>query len=88
MIDEKNISASSELSETIISVTQVLFVYMIDYKCLVGICTVRNWEINGREFSLSPYAAENLVSRQRLGRPVPRQHVLYQTTGYITCLRT
>ena len=50
MIDEKNISASSELSETIICVTQVFFVYMIDYKCLVGICTVRNWEINGREF--------------------------------------
>ena len=39
-------------------------------------------------FSLSPFAPENLVSRDGFGRPVPRQPAPYLHSGRIWCFRT
>ena len=41
-----------------------------------------------RSISLSPFASENLVARERLGRPIPRQPAHSSHSGLIWCLLT
>ena len=43
---------------------------------------------NEYSISLSPFATENLVSRDRFGRPVPRQPAHSPHSGRIWCLLT